>query len=100
MAQSHFHQGLFTPPPIPINPWDDISMHFIVALPRSPKGKNAIIVFVDRFSKMTHFIACHKCDDATYIMYLFFQEIMMLHGIPRPLFWIREPRLYCTFREV
>jgi len=67
MAKSHFHQGLCTPLPVPSRPWDDINMDFIMALPETSRGKDVITVLVDRFSKMTHFITCHKCDDATYI---------------------------------
>jgi len=72
MAKSHFHQGLYTPLSIPSRPWDDISIDFIVALPRTPREVDAIMVIIDRFSKMAHFIACHKCDDATYIADIFF----------------------------
>jgi len=41
------------------------------------------MVVEDRFFKMAHFSACHKCDDATSITDLFFQEIVRLHGVSR-----------------
>ena len=71
-AKSHFHQGLYIPLSVPSRPWDDITMDFIVALPRILQGKDAIIVVVDQFFKMAHFITCHKSDDATHIADLFF----------------------------
>jgi len=83
MAKSYFHQGLYIPLPVPSRPWDDITMDFIMALSWTHRGKDAIMVVVDRFSKMAHFIACHKCDNAIYIVDLFFQEIMRLQGVPK-----------------
>jgi len=52
---------------------------------------------VDQFSKMAHFVACHKCDDATYIADLFFQKIMKLHGIPRTIISNRDTKFLLYF---
>jgi hypothetical protein len=69
--------------PIPIWIWEDISMDFIVGLPRTAKGYDSIWVIVDRLTKIAHFLPVRvKYTVATYAE-LYIAHILSLHGVPK-----------------
>uniref|UniRef100_A0A803TY22 Gypsy retrotransposon integrase-like protein 1 n=1 Tax=Anolis carolinensis TaxID=28377 RepID=A0A803TY22_ANOCA len=76
--------GLLHPLPTPSRPWEIISADFITDLPPS-LGFTTILVVVDLFTKMAHFIPCEGLPTAKETADLFLQHVFRLHGLPKSL---------------
>jgi hypothetical protein len=89
----HSHQhpsGLLQPLPIPEAVWQDITMDFIEALPKSD-GYSVILVVVDRLTKYAHFLPVKHPYIAISIAKLFLDNIVKLHGLPKSIVSDRDP---------
>jgi hypothetical protein len=75
--------GLLQPLKIPQWKWEEISMDFIVELPTTPSGYDSILVIVDRFLKVAHFIPLKTTYKGAKLMELYIARIVCLHGVPK-----------------
>jgi hypothetical protein len=72
-------------------------MDFIVHLPKTKAGFDAIVVFVDTFSKMTHFAPTKTSATAPDTARLFFDHIFRLHGLPTSIVSDRDAKFTSKF---
>ena len=68
---------------IPEWKWDEITMDFIVGLPKTTAGYDSIWVIVDRLTKSAHFIPVKVTFTAEKLAWIYHREIVRLHGVPR-----------------
>ena len=72
--------GLLQSFPIPEWKWENVTIDFLVGLPRSLKSNDSIWIVVDRLNKSTHFIPIRTTDPARHGE-LYVNEIVRLHGL-------------------
>jgi len=76
---------------IPEKAWTHISADFITKLPLAQEY-NSILVIVDRFTKMAHFIPTTERMSVEGLAWLFRDNVWKLHGLPDNIISDREPQ--------
>ena len=89
--------GLLQPLPVPERNWSSVSMDFIVDLPPSSNGDNALFVVVCRLSKQAHFIPTRTSATAQDIAKLFVSNVFRHHGLPSSIVSDRDPKFVSHF---
>jgi hypothetical protein len=88
--------GTLQPLPIPPTIWWDISMDFIVGLPKSG-NKSVIMVAVDHLSKYAHLCALQHPFIASTLAQLFMDQVFKFHGMPHYIVYDCEPTFIRNF---
>jgi len=78
----HAPYGLMKPNEAPDRPWKSISIDFITDLLLS-EGSDAVLIVIDRLTKMAHFVPSTKDMNARQFQETFMSERFRLHGQPR-----------------
>lgn len=89
--------GLLQSLPIPDKPWQQVSLDFIVGLPTLPMGHNAILVFLDQFTRMVHLAPTTDTCSAEEAAQLFLHRVYLAHGLPQVIISDRDPRFTSHF---
>jgi hypothetical protein len=77
---------------IPTWKWEDISMDFIVGLPRTAKGFDSIWVIIDRLTKIAHFLPVKTSYPVLTYAQIYIARILSLHRIPKTIVSDRGPQ--------
>jgi hypothetical protein len=91
--------GLLKPLEILEWKWEHITMDFVVGLPRSPRGRDAIWVVVDRLTKSAHFIPMKTTNSASELVPLYMKEVVRLRGVPKSIVSNRDSKFVSKFWE-
>nr|CAG8647205.1 594_t:CDS:2 [Entrophospora candida] len=89
--------GLLQPLSTPLKRWEQVTMDFIVQLPTTHKGYDAIIVIVDCLSKHAHFCPTHTSVTAPEVAKIFFSTIFKNHGLPQVIISDRDAKFTSRF---
>ena len=77
--------------------WEVISMDFIIGLPRTSKQHDAIMVAIDKLSKVSHFVVVKSTNSSSEVLQVFVKEIVTLHGVPKKFISNRDAKFTSKF---
>ncbi|GKB00948.1 putative reverse transcriptase domain-containing protein [Tanacetum coccineum] len=89
--------GLLVQPDIPQWKWENITMDFVMKLPKSSQGYDTIWVIVERLTKSAIFVPMREIDPLEKLARMYLKEVVMRHGIPVSIICDRDPRFALNF---
>ncbi|GMF47677.1 unnamed protein product [Phytophthora fragariaefolia] len=90
-------QAPLHPLPIATEAWRSVSMDFVFGLPPDADGRNGVLVFVDRFTKMMHLTPVSDTVTAAETAVHFVDCVFRHHGLPESIVCDRDPRFTSAF---
>ena len=72
-------------------------MDFIMKLPKTSSGHDAIWVIVDRLTKSAHFLAIKETDPTEKLARMYIKEVVSRHGVPVSIISDRDSRFVSRF---
>lgn len=96
-TRSHKPSGLLQPLPVPNHSWESCSLDFVTKLPKTQRGHTAIMIVVDRLSKMTHLVPTRDDATAEQIARLYLDRIYVQHGLPTSFISDRDSKFTSQF---
>ncbi|GKD10542.1 putative reverse transcriptase domain-containing protein [Tanacetum coccineum] len=96
-AEHQRPSGLLVQPDIPQWKWDNITMDFVMKLPKSSQGYDTIWVIVDRLTKSAIFVPMRETDPLEKLARMYLKEVGTRHGIPVSIICDCDPRFASHF---
>ncbi|GKA82566.1 putative reverse transcriptase domain-containing protein, partial [Tanacetum coccineum] len=89
-AEHQRPSGLLVQPDKPQWKWDNITLDFVMKLPKLSQGYDTILVIVDRLTKSTIFVLMRETDLMDKLARMYLKEVVMRHGIPLLIIFDRD----------
>ena len=86
------------PLPVANRPWGSITMDYLTSIPSS-NGFDTILVVVDCFTKMAHFLPCQNSINSMETSTMVMNEIIKHHGLPDEIITDRDPKFRSKFTQ-
>ncbi|GJX00766.1 putative reverse transcriptase domain-containing protein [Tanacetum coccineum] len=96
-AEHQKPSGLLVQPKIPQWKWDNITMDFVMKLPKSSQGCDTIWMIVDRLTKSAILVPMRETNPMEKLARMYLKEVVTRHGMPILIICDRDPRFASNF---
>ncbi|GKF32626.1 reverse transcriptase domain-containing protein, partial [Tanacetum coccineum] len=96
-AEHQKPSSLLVQPKRPQWKWDNITMDFVMKLPKSSQGCDTIWMIVDRLTKSVILVPMRETNPMEKLARMYLKEVVIRHGMPISIICDRDSRFALNF---